>query len=84
MFEYQQLEKLRDKLILALIIFVVFGFLYTTTNKNDLNFDNEDIGNTMLLSLSIQIFRFDLFKMKRTAFVLSIMQAILSYVIIIM
>ncbi len=88
MFEYvsydKTIDKIRDKIILSIIVFVVFGFLYTTLDKNDTGYDNSDLCNTFTKSLAIQIFRFDLFTGKGIAFWYSMCQAILSYIIIIM
>jgi hypothetical protein len=84
MFEYVSYEKIRDKIILSIIVLVVFGFLYTTLDKNDVGYDNSDLYNTFTRSLGIQILRFDLFEQKGIAFLYSMCQSILSYIIIIM
>lgn len=84
MFGYISYEKIRDKIILSIIVLIVFGFLYTTFDKNDTGYNNSDIYNTFTTSLAIQIFRFDIFTQKGIAFWYSMFQAILSYIIIIM
>ena len=84
MLEYIQIDKLRDKILLAFISFIVFGFLYTTVNKEDVTFDNAKIGNSMLFSLQTQLFKFDFTTVYGRAFTLSLIQAVLSYVILIL
>lgn len=84
MFEFVSFERIRDKIILSIIVIVVFGFLYTTLDKNDLGYDNTNIFDTFIRSSAIQLYRFDIFIQKGTAFWYSMIQAILSYLIIIM
>lgn len=84
MLNYVQIEKLRDKVFLAIICWIIFGFLYTTVNKGDLPFDSSDIGKSMTYSLEMQLFRADIFNSYNKAFVFVIIQSILTYIILIL
>lgn len=83
MLEYVNYYKLKDKLILAIMTIVVFGFLYTTVDKNEISFDNTDLINCMLYSLSTQTFKYDFIMTSGRCLMLTTIQIIISYVILI-
>lgn len=84
MLEYISLIKIRDKILLAIVCFIVFGFLYATVPKNEVNFDSSNLYDSMMYSFSVQMFRFDYNNIVGRAFIMSIIQIILSYIILVM
>lgn len=93
MFEYVDLTKVFDKLLLAITCVVVFGFLYSTAEskdfqpidkKNNTDIFQNDLGNSMFYSLSVQTFKYDYNSIWGKVFILTTIQIILSYVILIM
>lgn len=84
MFDYIEFNKLRDKLLLATISFIVFGCLYMTAEKKEVPFDNSDVVKSMLFSFGTQVFKFDIFNVSGKALYFVILQAIISYVILLM
>lgn len=83
MFDYMNCNKIRDKVLLAMINFIVFGFLYSTVDRKEVDFDNADITNSMMHSFSTQMFEYNLKKTYGWAFVLTIIQIFISYIIIV-
>lgn len=83
MFEYVNTNKLTDKLLFTLINAIVFGYLYTLLPKNNFNFDNSDIHESMYYSMGMQFYRFDFKEVKKYAFVLAIFQVLIAYVVLI-
>ncbi len=76
--------KLRDKLVLTIIIMIVFTFLYTTLDRLDTGYDTADLANCFYRSLAVSTFRMDVFTQKNMAFVLVMCQAVLVYIVMLL
>ncbi len=83
MFENFDCNRIRDKLVLAVMCIIFFSFLYSTAEKKEVNFDNSNIFESFLYSFSVQMFEYDLKNVYNRAFVFTIIQIILSYIIIV-
>ena len=83
MFEYVDCNKVKDKLLLALICIVFFAFLYSVVERSEINYDNSDIFQSLLHSFSVQMFQYNIKDIYGVAFVFTIIQIVLSYIIII-
>jgi len=83
MFDNIDCSRIRDKLILATICIIFFAFLYATADKAEVNFDNSNIFESLLYSFSVQMFEYDLKNIYNRAFVFTIIQILLSYIIIV-
>lgn len=83
MLENIDFSKIRDKLVLAVMCIIFFAFLYATAEKTEVNFDNSNIFESLLYSFSVQMFEYDLKNIYNRAFVLTIIQIIISYIIIV-
>jgi hypothetical protein len=84
MLNYVSYEKIIDKILLALISFVVFGFIYTTMNMPYDEEKGDKLSNSMLYSFGIQCFKFDYTDLHGWVLYLVIMQIIISYIILVL
>lgn len=84
MLDYVSYQKLFDKITLAFISFIVFGFIYTTIEMPYDNDKKDKLASSMLYSFSTQCFKFDYTDLNKWALVLVIIQVLISYIILVM
>lgn len=86
MFGYISPQRLCDKITLAIISVIVFTILYMTTakNENKIGFDTNKLSESALYSLSVQCFKFDFVDISGGLLFLTMIQVIISYIILIL
>ena len=82
MFEFVNTDKLRDKLVISIVIIVFFAAMYKTADPADVPFPNETFGQTLTASAMVHLFRYDIAKFKNNAFMMSLAHSILVYTVI--